>query len=76
LRGLIDRHVNQDGGCKKVVVSAACKDGILNVVYGCNHDKYDPAMDVVTAASCTTNCIAPVIKVRPTMVPTRWLLAA
>eukprot|EP01052_Picozoa_sp_SAG31_P035848 SAG31_NODE_4382_length_3284_cov_2.953218_2_plen_96_part_00 len=37
---------------------------ILNIVYGCNHELYDPkTMDIVTAASCTTNCIAPVIKV-------------
>lgn len=48
---------------KKVVVSAPVKeDGALNVVYGVNHGEYDPAKHrVVTAASCTTNCIAPVI---------------
>ena len=38
---------------------------VLNIVYGVNHDAYDPAVDhIVTAASCTTNCIAPVVKVR------------
>ena len=54
------------GGAKRVVVSAACTGDILNIVYGCNHDLYDPAdpqHNIVTAASCTTNCIAPPIKV-------------
>lgn len=52
-------------GVKKVVVSAPVKDGLTtNIVYGVNHDIYDPAQhQIVTAASCTTNCIAPVVKV-------------
>ncbi len=52
-------------GAKKVVVSAPVKDeGALNLVYGVNHHLYDPAVhDLVTAASCTTNCLAPVVKV-------------
>ena len=51
-------------GVKKVVVSAPVKDGPLNVVYGVNHDRFDPEVDhVVTAASCTTNCIAPMLSV-------------
>ena len=52
-------------GARKVVVSAPVKDGgALNLVYGVNHDLYDPAVhDLVTAASCTTNCLAPVVKV-------------
>ena len=52
-------------GVKKVVVSAPVKDGgALNLVYGVNHHLYDPAThDLVTAASCTTNCLAPVVKV-------------
>ncbi|OUD08377.1 type I glyceraldehyde-3-phosphate dehydrogenase [Marivivens niveibacter] len=54
-----------DAGVKKVVVSAPVKDGnAANIVYGVNHDIYDPAAHrIVTAASCTTNCIAPVVKV-------------
>jgi len=49
---------------KKVVVSAPVKDGPLNVVYGVNHQRYNPAINhIVTAASCTTNCIAPVLSV-------------
>lgn len=53
-------------GARKVVVSAPVKDplAVLNVVYGVNHALYDPAVDhIVTAASCTTNCLAPVVKV-------------
>jgi len=54
-----------DAGARKVVVSAPVKDGgALNLVYGVNHDLYDPATHhLVTAASCTTNCLAPVVKV-------------
>jgi glyceraldehyde 3-phosphate dehydrogenase len=54
-----------DAGVKKVVVSAPVKDGpTANIVYGVNHGTYDPAAhDIVTAASCTTNCLAPVVKV-------------
>ena len=54
-----------DAGVKKVVVSAPVKDGpVANIVYGVNHDTYDPAAHrIVTAASCTTNCLAPVVKV-------------
>lgn len=52
-------------GVKKVVVAAPVKeDEVLNIVMGCNDDLYDPAQHrIVTAASCTTNCIAPAIKV-------------
>ena len=52
-------------GVKKVVVSAPVKEPrALNLVYGVNHDLYDPdAHDLITAASCTTNCLAPVVKV-------------
>ena len=52
-------------GAKRVIVAAPVKTGgILNIVVGINHDRYDPAKDrIVTAASCTTNCLAPVVKV-------------
>jgi len=57
----LDGYLSQ--GVRKVVV-AAPTDGALNIVMGVNHDRYDPARDhVVTAASCTTNCLAPVVKV-------------
>jgi len=52
-----------DQGVKKVIV-AAPTEGALNIVYGINHDQYDPERDhLLTAASCTTNCLAPVVKV-------------
>lgn len=52
-----------DGGVRKVVVAAPVKEA-LNIVMGCNDQLYDPSEhDLVTAASCTTNCIAPVVKV-------------
>ena len=52
-------------GVKKVVVSAPVKDGATaNIVYGVNDDIYDAdTHQIVTAASCTTNCLAPVVKV-------------
>ena len=52
-------------GVKKVVVSAPVKDGpTANIVYGVNDASYDAgAHSIVTAASCTTNCLAPVVKV-------------
>jgi glyceraldehyde 3-phosphate dehydrogenase len=54
-----------DRGVKKVVVAAPVKDDrAVNVVVGVNDDRYDPDRhDIVTAASCTTNCLAPVVKV-------------
>lgn len=54
-----------DAGVKKVVVSAPVKDpSALNLVYGVNHDLYDAEKhNLITAASCTTNCLAPVVKV-------------
>ncbi|WP_162029805.1 MULTISPECIES: ArsJ-associated glyceraldehyde-3-phosphate dehydrogenase [unclassified Lentimonas] len=53
-----------DHGVPKVLVSAPVKGRAFNVVYGVNDDQYDPeAHDLVTSASCTTNCLAPVVKV-------------
>jgi len=52
-----------ESGVQKVLVAAPTK-GALDIVYGVNHDRYDPAEHhLVTAASCTTNCLAPVVKV-------------
>jgi glyceraldehyde 3-phosphate dehydrogenase len=52
-----------DQGVKKVLVAAPTK-GALDIVYGVNHQRYDPVQHpIVTAASCTTNCLAPVVKV-------------
>ena len=51
-----------DAGAKKVVQSAPSKDGVPMFVYGVNHDSYDGEA-IVSAASCTTNCLAPMAKV-------------
>lgn len=52
------------GGAKKVIISAPAKGEDLTMVMGVNEDKYDPASHhVVSNASCTTNCIAPMVKV-------------
>ena len=52
-------------GAKRVIVAAPVKvDGVLNIVLGVNEHLYDAGLhDIVTAASCTTNCLAPVVKV-------------
>ncbi|TKD22790.1 ArsJ-associated glyceraldehyde-3-phosphate dehydrogenase [Rhodobacter capsulatus] len=53
-----------DAGVRKVVVSAPIKDAAaLNLVHGVNHALYDGSQRLITAASCTTNCLAPVVKV-------------
>ena len=52
------------GGAKKVIISAPAKGDDLTVVMGVNEDKYDPSQHtVVSNASCTTNCVAPLVKV-------------
>ncbi|MBH0027904.1 ArsJ-associated glyceraldehyde-3-phosphate dehydrogenase [Pseudoalteromonas sp. SWN29] len=60
---LLKQYLEQ--GVKRVVVTAPVKeDGILNVVMGVNDDFYNPSEHkIVTAASCTTNCLAPIVKV-------------
>ena len=52
-------------GAEKVVVACPVKsEGVLNIVMGCNDHLYDPNLHrIVTAASCTTNCLAPIVKV-------------
>ncbi|WP_028023945.1 ArsJ-associated glyceraldehyde-3-phosphate dehydrogenase [Enterovibrio calviensis] len=62
-KALLNAYLEQ--GVKRVVVTAPVKeDGVLNVVMGVNHEDYEPENHpIVTAASCTTNCLAPVVKV-------------
>ena len=57
-------HPYYDRGVKKVIVAAPVKQGALNIVMGVNDDLYDrDRHHLLTAASCTTNCLAPVVKV-------------
>ncbi len=60
---ILEGHLKR--GAKRVIVAAPVKDpSVLNVVVGVNEHLYDPAKHpIVTAASCTTNCLAPVVKV-------------
>jgi glyceraldehyde 3-phosphate dehydrogenase len=52
-----------DAGAKRVLISAPAKGADLTVVYGVNHDKLEAGHTIVSNASCTTNCLAPVAKV-------------
>ena len=56
-----EKHI--EAGAKKVLISAPAKGVDLTVVYGVNDDKLTPEMKIVSNASCTTNCLAPVAKV-------------
>ena len=55
------KHI--DGGAKRVLISAPAKDADLTVVYGVNEDKINSSHKIISNASCTTNCLAPVAKV-------------
>jgi len=55
------KHI--DAGAKKTIISAPAKDDTPLFVMGCNHEKYTKDLKVVSNASCTTNCLAPVAKV-------------
>ena len=57
-----EKHIT--AGAKRVVISAPAKGGVPTFVMGVNHEKYDPSKDrIVSNASCTTNCLAPITKV-------------
>jgi len=61
-----DASSHLEAGAKKVIISAPAKgkEEVLTVVIGVNEDKYDPDVDdVVSCASCTTNCLVPIVKV-------------
>ncbi|GHB30032.1 glyceraldehyde-3-phosphate dehydrogenase [Streptomyces viridiviolaceus] len=59
-----DAEKHLAGGAKKVIISAPAKDEDVTIVMGVNQDTYDPAKhNVISNASCTTNCVAPMAKV-------------
>ncbi|MEU3597991.1 type I glyceraldehyde-3-phosphate dehydrogenase [Streptomyces sp. NPDC006798] len=59
-----DAEKHLAGGAKKVLISAPASDEDITVVMGVNQDKYDPAQhNIISNASCTTNCVAPMAKV-------------
>lgn len=61
-RAGLNKHL--EAGAKKVILSSPAKGDITTLVMGVNHESYDPANDnIVSNASCTTNCLAPVVKV-------------
>lgn len=61
-RAGLSKHI--EAGAKKVIITAPAKDEDITIVLGVNEDKYDPANHhIISNASCTTNCLAPVAKV-------------
>ena len=61
-RESVSRHL--EAGAKKVIITAPSKGEDITIVYGINENKYDPDKDnIISNASCTTNCLVPVVKI-------------
>ncbi len=60
---LEDAHKHIEAGAKKVIISAPGKGDMKTIVYNVNSDTLDGTEEIISAASCTTNCLAPVLKV-------------
>lgn len=58
-----DAHKHIDAGAKKVVISAPAKGDVKTIVFNVNENILDGSEEIISAASCTTNCLAPVLKV-------------
>jgi len=58
-----DAYKHIEAGAKKVLISAPGKGDMKTIVYGVNEDTLDGSEEIISAASCTTNCLAPVLKV-------------
>src|SRR5919202_1563864 len=59
-----DARKHIDAGARKVIISAPAKGEDITIVMGVNHDKYDPGRHhIISNASCTTNCLVPMVKV-------------
>ncbi len=56
-------HAHIEAGAKKVIISAPAKGDLKTIVYNVNEDTLDGTEQIISAASCTTNCLAPVLKV-------------
>lgn len=56
-------HAHIEAGAKKVIISAPAKGDLKTVVFNVNHDILDGSEEIISGASCTTNCLAPVVKV-------------
>ncbi|HBV03151.1 glyceraldehyde-3-phosphate dehydrogenase [Mammaliicoccus lentus] len=56
-------HAHIDAGAKKVLISAPASGDLKTIVYNVNHDELDGSEEIVSGASCTTNCLAPMAKV-------------
>jgi len=58
-----DANKHIEAGAKKVIISAPAKGNVKTIVYNVNHESLDGSEKIISAASCTTNCLAPVLKV-------------